>query len=127
MFSGVSKWRMRTIFSAAKVTFGPLEYGVQHLGWSKDAIGVAGHFIIERSSDQPNEPDWGYCLIADGRTYYGGIVAASVGVGETVVTLTPEAAEALGTETEIVFRYRPDATDSVVLREQLTRLLERHS
>ena len=103
---------------AAVVTFGDLGDGVEHVGWSEDG-GDGPHFIVMRNfSDRA-----GYCIVANHATHYGGVETVRVSDGATQFSLTPEAAEALGTGIQVTIQYPPTATSAMEIEDRLDRLL----
>jgi hypothetical protein len=96
---------------ATVVTYGPLDDGVEHVGWSQD--GAEGdHFLLMRNL----EDQVGYCLLANDATHYGGVQAVEVSEGETRLFLSAEAATALGTETEVILQYPPRIAEASQLQ-----------
>ena len=109
---------MASTLEAKVVTSGPLDYGVEHVGWSAHGA-EADRFIVMRNFDEPD----GCCLLANEATYYGGVERIEVTEGETRFVVSEEAAAALGTATEIVIRYPAELATTDQLRTILTRLI----
>jgi hypothetical protein len=108
----------RSVLDAALVTYGPLEPGVEHVGWSSDG-GGGPHLVVMRNFSDAE----GYCLVTQDGTFYGGVEGISVTANETRLLISHEAADALGTATELVLRDVAGRVDVGELRRHLERLL----
>jgi hypothetical protein len=105
-----------TLF-AQVVTLGPLDFGVQHVGWSVDGAG-GEHLIVMRGP-----ADDACCLVTGYGTVCGGVVAFTVERGRTPFVLTPEAAGAIGMAPRVTLRYDPRAVNAADLRGALLDLV----
>ncbi len=109
-------------FVAELVTVGPLDDGVEHVGWASTRDGDGPHLILLRGVE-----DVEVCIVSGEEqtygTHYGGVVSVCVHAMESILELTDDAAAALGTDPLIVVRHDPPISDPASVQSRADTLL----
>jgi hypothetical protein len=102
---------------AQVVTLGPLDSGVQHVGWSAD--GADGDHLIVMRGPEDND----CCLVTRDGTASAGVLSFTVEQEQTCFVLTAEAASAIGVAPMLTLRYARSAVNEVEIRTALLELV----